>query len=311
MGAMRDLFRPYYSKFRPIYVPLLCSAGLLPFEAFLRRAGREARLSNFHSRYPFAVERGPAAMQLRTTDPNSPHGHEPELAHLIDLLVRDDGVFLDVGSNYGYFSIFLATRSNFHGSIHAFEPVGSSFAGLQGLVASLQCSAAVTCHQLAVSDKAGTAAMEVAGDPGLARIADGELQQSETVRTATLDSLKLDRVDFLKIDVEGHEANVLKGAEALIGANNPYIFLESWVFSDWPDKVFEPLQFLVDRGYRLYLPAWLQSNGSFFVGVGANHDMNTFALIPFSVRDRLIFPSNPINIFACPIARDACLGAKA
>jgi FkbM family methyltransferase len=222
------------------------------------------------------------------------------LAHLIDLLIPDDGVFLDVGSNYGYFSIFLATRTNFHGRVHAFEPVATSFAGLQNLVVSLQCEAIVVCHQAAISDELGTANMEVSGDPGLARIKEGKLDRSETVRKITLDSLKLDRVDFIKIDVEGHEANALRGAEELIKSNSPYIFLESWTFPDNPQKVFEPLRFLFDHGYALYLPAWAQSNGKFFVGVGASHEMHTMALLPFSPKDRLTFPSNPINIFACP-----------
>src|SRR5882762_1573365 len=141
--------------------------NLPPFDTVLMRGRPRTRLSKFRPRYPFALERGPRARQLIISDPNNPFGHEPELAHLIDLLVPDDGVFLDVGANYGYFSIYLATRSKFHGEIHAFEPVANTFAGLLGLIDSLHCGKVVTCHHVAASDELGTVKMAVAGiDPG-------------------------------------------------------------------------------------------------------------------------------------------------
>jgi FkbM family methyltransferase len=274
------------------------------------RARPEARLSTFHPRYPFALDRGPQAEGFYARDPNARFGHEPELSHLLDLLVPDDGIFLDIGSNFGYFSIFLGSRPNFHGRIHAFEPIESSHAGLCTYVNSLGCDNVVTCHRAAVSDKIGTAKMDPGTDPGLAAIKGEDFTQGETVRTVTLDSLNLGRVDFIKIDVEGHEANALRGADALIKANRPYIFLESWTFPEEPDKVFEPLRFLLDRGYLLYLPAWAQSNGTFFVGIGPSHEMDKLALVPFTLRDRLSFPGNPINIFASPSAGIARLGAR-
>lgn len=306
--SLANRLRPYYSVFRPVYVPLLSSVGFLPFEAFIRRAKPEARLSKFSPRYPFALDRGPNAQRLHKNEPDNRLGHEPELAHLLDLLVPDDGVFLDVGSNYGYFSVYLATRRNFHGHIHAFEPVASSFAGLREMISSLQCDEVVTCHNAAASDSVGMATMDVAGDTGLASIKEGPIEESEVVATITLDSLKLPRVDFIKIDVEGHEAATLRGAAALIEQYHPNIFLESWAFPSLPHKVDEPLQFLLSRGYLLYLPAWVQPDKSLFVGIGPTHEMSTFALMPFSLKDRETFPGNPINIFASHLSRANSLG---
>jgi FkbM family methyltransferase len=311
---MREALRPYYSVFRPLYRPILRSAlfqkmGLRSFDAFLWRARSGARLSTFHPRYPFGLERGSEAKRLHILDPNNPCGHEPELAHLLDLLLPDDGVFLDVGSNYGYFAIYVAVRPNFHGRVHAFEPVSTTFGGLQQLVNALHCDEAIICHRVAISDRIGVANMEVQGiDPGLANIKDGPFEEGEIVQTVTLDSLKIGKVNFLKIDVEGHEAQALRGAQRLIHDNQPFIFLESWSSSIVPGRVFEPLRFLIDRGYQLYLPAWLQSNRTFFVGIGPDFARHKFALLPFSLEDRLTFPGNPINIFACPASHVACLG---
>jgi FkbM family methyltransferase len=226
----------------------------------------------------------------------------------LDQFVPNEGIFLDCGANGGYFSIYLAIRPNFHGRIHAFEPIARTFAFLRGLVDSLQCDNVVTCHQLAVSDVNGTAKMEVGADLGRARIHDESVEQDETVRTISLDFLNLDRVDFIKLDVESHEIQALKGADALIKSHNPFIFLESTTCPTQPDKVFEPLQFLVDRGYLLYLPTWLQSDGTFFVGIGPGYERETFALVPFTFKDRLTFPGDAINIFACPRSREVSLG---
>ena len=331
INYIKAIFRPYYSVFRPISVPLVqlhrrpygywsnrpislktIPEVLFPFDAVLMRGKASSRLSRFYPRYPFALERGPRAKELFNSDPNNPFGHEPELAHLLDLLVPDDGIFLDVGSNYGYFSIYLATRPGFHGHIHAFEPVASTFAGLSSLVDSLKCSETVTCHQTAASNELGTAKMVVAGiDPGLASIKDGMLGEGEIIQKIALDSLNLKRVDFIKVDVEGHEEQALKGAQTIIESKKPFIFLESWSSAAEPEKVLEPLKFLLDRGYKLYLPAWAQSSGLFHVGIGASHETHTFAMVPFELQDRFVFPggpSQPINIFACPVTRVEELG---
>lgn len=281
----------------------------MPFEAFLMRARPKSLVSTFHPRYPFAQDRGPAADRL--VIPGAPrYGHEPELAHLIDLLLPDDGVFLDVGADAGYFTIYVASRPGFRGQVHAFEPVEASFAVLQELVTSLGCTQSVTGHRAAASDRIGSVTIEVAEQPGHAHVTDKPVQHGQTVPTLTLDSLRLERVDFLKVDVEGHESQVLRGAEALIAAHQPFVFLESWSSASQPERMFEPLQFLIDRGYRWFLPAWLQSDRSLRVGFGSDWEMEKVALLPFGLEDRMSFPGEQINVFACPKSRISQLGAR-
>ena len=127
-GKLRDRLRPHYSRLRFAYVPIhrhisfrlgthtlraFSAAGRATnavatndFDAFLMRATPEARLSIFRQRPFQSLSNNP----WFGFDPLSPAGYEPELAHLLDYLVPDTGVFLDVGSNRGYFSIYLATR---------------------------------------------------------------------------------------------------------------------------------------------------------------------------------------------------------
>ena len=328
-GKLRDRLRPHYSRLRFAYVPIhrhisfrlgthtlraFSAAGRATnavakndFDAFLIRATPEARLSIFRQRPFQSLSNNP----WFGFDPLSPAGYEPELAHLLDYLVPDTGVFLDVGSNRGYFSIYLATRPKFHGRIHAFEPVSATFSILQDNINKLHCEKIVSCHKLAASDENGTAKMEVHhADSGLNRINDDH-KGGETVDKITLDSLNFRKVDFIKMDVEGHERQALQGARKLIDATQPFIFFESWSSAAQPDKAFEPLQFLVDCGYQLFLPAWLQPDGTFVVGLGP-FERNIFGLVPFNVEDRATFPNfpfgNPMNLFACPASRQHSLG---
>ena len=48
--------------------------------------------------------------------------YEPETSALLDRLVGDDGVFFDVGANWGGYSVLIAARPTFHGTVHTFEP---------------------------------------------------------------------------------------------------------------------------------------------------------------------------------------------
>ncbi len=51
------------------------------------------------------------------------YGYEIETAMTLDVLAKGDAVFYDIGSNWGYFSLYLASKSNYTVRIFAFEPV--------------------------------------------------------------------------------------------------------------------------------------------------------------------------------------------
>ena len=130
----------------------------------------------------------------------------------------------------------------------------------------------------------------------------GTSEFSESVKLVTLDSLELGRCDFLKVDTEGYEYKALLGAVKTISKYKPYIFLESThtakVDGKYTNEVLLPLKTLSEMGYLLYLPAWKQSNGSYFIGIGPDFEMENFALLPFQPNDRFTFPGEAINIFA-------------
>lgn len=145
-----------------------------------------------------------------------------ELA-LLDRLAREPmRTIIDVGANRGAWA--SAARERWPSAhIHAFEPSAETFANLSARVGST-----VTCRQTAIGDTIGTADLHhVPGVDALSSLHRRdlaehgmEMTEAETVEVVTLDHYcdvnGIDRIDFLKIDVEGHELAVLAGASGLL-----------------------------------------------------------------------------------------------
>jgi FkbM family methyltransferase len=162
---------------------------------------------------------------------------EPELRHLREL-VRPARSAVDVGASLGTWSWWLARSVPF---VHAFEPNAEVAAALARVLPPN-----VHVHAEAVSDEVGQAVLSIPpGGPSTSQRAgcrllglrgllglDGRASllplggPSVAVPTVTLDSLDLGQVGFLKVDVEGHEHEVLNGAFQLLMRDRPNVVLE-------------------------------------------------------------------------------------
>lgn len=157
-------------------------------------------------------------------------GYEPEIGLLIDAFVPDDGVLVDAGANWGYFAVFLAARPGFCGHVLAVEPFPASAGALAGVIAATGIQHVVEPLAIALGAEPGRAAMSDEVFTGNNRISrDGALE----VLVETLDRLaaarNLARLDLLKIDVEGAEADVIRGACQAITRHRPVIVFENWL----------------------------------------------------------------------------------
>jgi FkbM family methyltransferase len=147
---------------------------------------------------------------------------------LPDILKSPMPVCFDVGANEGNFSaLLLAALPGAH--IHAFEPHPRNFARLKQRVAQ---STRVVCHQTAVGDSSGTTTLYDRSDldgsshaslhEGVITAIHGKNAVAVEVPLDTLDQFvaknTIQAVDFLKIDTEGHEMAVLRGARELIAS---------------------------------------------------------------------------------------------
>jgi FkbM family methyltransferase len=239
--------------------------------------------------------------------PQYKRGYEPETLALLDALVGSANVFYDVGSNWGYYALFLAFRKGFSGRVHAFEPEPGSFRDLRALVDGAGLKARVSCHQLALSDRGGEGHLLLPDrlHSGLASVSSEASGTSIELRP--LDALGLEPPDVMKLDVEGHEAAVLRGARRTMATARPHVILESWLRWKDPSATLEPLHLLQECGYRLFQLAWLEGlpGGGDLVsdridlveGVYAN-----LALVPLKSPQRFLLKEQ-LNILACHAER--------
>lgn len=151
--------------------------------------------------------------------------YEAALQHAITQRVTPGGVFFDVGAHAGYYSLLASRLLGPGGRVVAFEPDTRNIAHLRRHL-RLNRIKNVTIVKAAVADRTGTArfARERSGFGGALSNAG-----SRTVATVTLDGLisagKLPAPNYLKIDVEGAELRVLRGAAKILSASRPIIFL--------------------------------------------------------------------------------------
>jgi len=143
-------------------------------------------------------------------------------------------VAFDVGANLGYYTLLFANRVGAAGRVIAIEPNPETFELLSETVALNGYGGMTSLVCAAASARAGESAelFVPLGEPKNATIAfAGNNRASEltaSVPTVSIDSLAkpLGRVDFVKIDVEGAEPQVLEGMAATIERFKPTILLE-------------------------------------------------------------------------------------
>lgn len=244
------------------------------------------------------------------------YGYEQELGLLLDLLLPEGGTFYDIGSNWGYFSLYAASNRT-KVNIHAFEPFPNTHQDLKSCVEQAGLAELVTRHELALSNSDGTAFIEIPDGlhSGTAELTANNRGTQITIRQ--LDSLKLPPPDFIKMDVEGHEANALRGGLNTLKASWPYLVFENKRDYADPGKTLEPLTILEELGYRFFVPSLRQSfhGKDYFVPCGWQLDLRRMqeikdndhlALAPFVAADRFLY-QHDVNVLACHQTRLAQL----
>jgi FkbM family methyltransferase len=172
-------------------------------------------------------------------------------------VIRPGMTVVEAGANIGAHTVVMA-KACAPGRLIAFEPQQRAF---QLLCANLTLGAItnVTALPDALGADARFARMPVtnyaaAGNfgqvaPLFARVvADGGWSDGRTVRVSPLDAFDLATCDFLKIDVEGWESEVLRGARQTISRCRPLIYVEN----DRADQQAVLIELLSELGYELY-----------------------------------------------------------
>jgi FkbM family methyltransferase len=147
--------------------------------------------------------------------------------HFCQRYIRDDYNCVDVGANVGLMTLYISDYCR-SGRIISVEPNGAVFEALQNTIRANAIGNAVPVN-VAVTDRDGE--VRFSEDSAYGHISPGGNAIVEGVTLATLLSrCGMDRIDFLKIDVEGHEPVILRAALEVIERDKPLIFVE---FNSW------------------------------------------------------------------------------
>ncbi|MDO8472342.1 MAG: FkbM family methyltransferase, partial [Dehalococcoidia bacterium] len=153
---------------------------------------------------------------------------EDEIGFVRQVLQRGARV-IDVGANYGVYTLLMAKAVGDQGQVWAFEPATSTVRCLQDSV-SLNRFKNVTVIHAALSDRMGKAHLRLDRNSELNSLISKEGALSEEVRLTTLDcsmsEFELKKIEFLKLDAEGEEKNILTGGRELLLAESPLIMFE-------------------------------------------------------------------------------------
>ncbi len=156
--------------------------------------------------------------------------HEPEFLILSSMISAGDWV-IDVGANIGHYTKRFSDLVGAQGRVIAVEPVPETFAIVSANVLLFQHSN-VTLLNMAASDQPGIAGMQISRfETGLNNYYEAKLSKEKTdlhVLTVKLDALAFPHpIKLMKIDAEGHDPAVLRGAEALLARDHPILIVET------------------------------------------------------------------------------------
>ncbi len=187
---------------------------------------------------------------------------------LLSQVVRPGFVVVEAGANIGAHTSHLARCVGPDGEVHAFEPQRIVFQTLCANVALNQCTN-VYAYQAALGAETGSVLVPAMNPEIRANFGGVSLQgviAGERVQQFTLDSLDLPACHVIKVDVEGMEVEVLKGAVGTIESYRPIMYLEN----DRGGRSEELLTILLQSDYAVYWHIPRLYNPANFAGVAEN-----------------------------------------
>lgn len=211
---------------------------------------------------------------------------EPEMDYL-EYLIPSGGHVIDIGGNRG---IYTYKFNLLDLKIETFEPNPDCFTILKSWAHRKK---QVTIHSTALSNASGLANLYIPIDNlGIEHDASATIEsdgfenaRNQEVHLEKLDFFKFTGIDFIKIDVEGHESSLIEGAQETLNINKPVLLIEIEQRHNKENitKIFERL---FNLGYK-----------GFFLKDAQVHDLKIFNINQFQPLDKIGNYGNYINNF--------------
>ncbi len=146
-------------------------------------------------------------------------------------IIKPGHIVLDVGANMGWYSIHFSKWVGQSGKIFAFEPVPEIYEELTSNI-NLNFCQNIIVFNCALGNQNESVLFNVSDFEGGSGASSENLKFGKEIKVSkrklddVMNEQNLDNIDFLKIDIEGGELNMLKGAEKLIEKYKPKLLLE-------------------------------------------------------------------------------------
>jgi len=199
--------------------------------------------------------------KLLVPSPLPEWGSEEPLVRTIQSYAKADDVIFDIGAFIGLYSIYLANHLD-KAIMYAFEANPVAYEVLLKNIKTFNLGNRIITENVALSDKMKEAVLHVSSDlarssfyPRCAELDGNRIVESITVQCTTIDRLVQSGIcrppDIMKIDVEGHEYEVLKGATVTLEEKTPKIFFEPHSAANGASNESRIEDFLHQFGYRV------------------------------------------------------------
>jgi len=187
--------------------------------------------------------------------------YEPHVRECFNVLLEPGAVYFDVGAHIGFHAVFAAHRVGPYGRVFAFEAAPRVYERLARNLSQFPWAQAVNS---AVWDRTGSLTFECSstnsesGWGSVSAVRDFGKGERVTVPSVALDNWfrdsHLERWDAMKLDAEGSEFAVLRGAQSLLEKFRPFLILEinTTLLEQGGISPVAVGDFLLKRGYCLF-----------------------------------------------------------
>jgi len=174
---------------------------------------------------------------------------EPRCTSFIKNFVNRDDICVDIGANIGYYALIEAKLVGPQGKIYAIEPVEKNFKILKKNI-EFNKYENIEAYRLAIGSKNEIGFINLSGSSNLHSLLPGSTtlnNKTEQVEIMTLDEFLKDKPfpNFIRMDVEGYEEEIIKGMKQILRAERPlkmFIELHSFMLKDGGKELLEALE---------------------------------------------------------------------
>ena len=174
---------------------------------------------------------------------------------LLNQHLSENSTFIDIGANFGLYTLSAAEKISDTGKIICFEPFPENFQALTKNITRNKLSM-ITAENMAIGDQRGMLKLYYQpSENNLGMVSATHLENSKVheVEVLSLDDYlenrDVDKIDFIKIDVEGFEYRVLFGMKKTLATYSPKILIEIFDTDEVKMENQNTHNFLIEMGY--------------------------------------------------------------